>query len=484
MRARFALGVVAALSAVGPWLVGPGAAVAAENKDAVAVIIGNKAYENRDVPEVTFAHNDADAIRRYVTDILGFRERNVIDLRDATQAEIEGAFGNERSHKGDLWRLVREGRSDVVVYYSGHGMPGLSDGQGYLLPSNAAPARVEINGYPLEVLYANLAKLNARSVLVLLDACFSGASHAGTLVPAGSGITVAPKGAAAPQGLTVLTAAGADQIASWDLEAGHGLFTEHLLRGVYGTADSPEFAGDGDGRVTAGELKRYLDEEMTYAARRAFGREQDASFEGDAGRVLAAFPPDRPPIRPGETAVAAVVAPPRPEAPAVTDEAVGVYPETFRDCAECPEMVVIPPGEFVMGSPESETTREGVPKEYAKWGRPRHTVRIGRPFALGKYEVTRGEFAAFVRESGHQANRCFAFTGGDWKPDASKSWRDPGYRQTDHDPVACVSWDDAEAYLGWLSRETGKTYRFGERIGMGVRGAGGDDDGAVLGRER
>lgn len=94
MRVRFALGVVAALSAVGPWLVGQGAAVAAENKDAVAVIIGNKTYENRDVPEVSFAHNDADAIRRYVTDILGFRERNVIDLRDATQAEIEGAFGN------------------------------------------------------------------------------------------------------------------------------------------------------------------------------------------------------------------------------------------------------------------------------------------------------------------------------------------------------------------------------------------------------
>ena len=316
MRARLAFGVVAALAA-GMWLVGQGAAVAAENKDAVAVIIGNKAYENRDVPEVSFAHNDADAVRRYVTDILGFRERNIIDLRDATQAEIEGAFGNERSHKGDLWRLVREGRSDVVVYYSGHGMPGLSDGQGYLLPSNAAPARVEINGYPLEVLYANLAKLNARSVLVLLDACFSGTSHAGPLVPAGSGITVAPKGAAPPRGITVLTAAGADQIASWDLEAGHGLFTEHLLRGVYGTADSPEFAGDGDGRVTAAELKHYLDEEMTYAARRAFGREQDASFEGDGARVLSAFPPDRPPMRPRVTAVSAAVAPPEPEAPAV-----------------------------------------------------------------------------------------------------------------------------------------------------------------------
>ena len=309
---------------------------------------------------------------------------------------------------------MREGRSDVVVYYSGHGMPGLSDGQGYLLPSNAAPARVEINGYPLEVLYANLAKLNARSVLVLLDACFSGASHAGTLVRAGSGLTVAPKGAAAPQGLTVLTAASADQIASWDLEAGHGLFTEHRLRGVYGTADSPEFAGDGDGRVTAGELKRYLEEEMTYAARRTFGREQDASFEGDGARVLSAFPPDRPPTRPAETAVAAVVVPPEPEVPAVADEVIGVYPETFQDCARCPEMVVIPPGDFVMGSWVSEEGRvsnEG----------PRHTVVTGRPFALGKYEVTRGEYALFISETGSRSGGCSIERGSQRKHEGSRT---------------------------------------------------------------
>ena len=120
--------------------------LAAENPDGVAVIIGNKAYTHPDVPEVSFAHNDADAIKRYVIEKLGYRERNVIDLRDATQAEIEGVFGNERSYKGDLWRRVRKGRSDVVVFYSGHGMPGLQDGRSYLLPSNVPPGRVEISG--------------------------------------------------------------------------------------------------------------------------------------------------------------------------------------------------------------------------------------------------------------------------------------------------------------------------------------------------
>ena len=109
----------------------------------------------------------------------------------------------------------------------------------------------EISGYPLAVLYANLRKLKARSVLVLLDACFSGTSHGGSLLPAGS-IALVKRGVAPPpRGLTVLTAAGSDQIASWDLKAEHGLFTEHFLRAVYGAADDKQAGGNGDGQVTA-----------------------------------------------------------------------------------------------------------------------------------------------------------------------------------------------------------------------------------------
>ncbi len=180
------------------------------NPDGVAVIIGNRSYAHGDVPEVSYAHRDADAIRRYVIDVLGFRERNVVVIEDASQAELEGAFGNERSIRGEIYRLYREGKSDIVVFYSGHGMPGLSDGRGYLLPVDVDPGKTEINGYPLETLYANLAQLDARSVLVLIDACFSGATAAGgSLLPAGSVMVRAPEGTSAPGGLTVLTAAGA-----------------------------------------------------------------------------------------------------------------------------------------------------------------------------------------------------------------------------------------------------------------------------------
>ena len=148
------------------------APVAAEitNPNGVAVIIGNSAYEGG-LPEVDFAHNDADAFLAFVVDVMGFDPENIIDLRDATKAQLEAAFGNERSHEGILWSyLDPRGTSDVVVFYSGHGVPGLRDQRGYLLPVNADPNIPEINGYPVDLLYENLGKLNARSVAVHLDA--------------------------------------------------------------------------------------------------------------------------------------------------------------------------------------------------------------------------------------------------------------------------------------------------------------------------
>ena len=77
-----------------------------------------------------------------------------------------------------------------------------------------------------------------------------------------------------------------DQVASWDEKAKHGLFTKRLLDALAGAADKGDY-GNGDGKVTVGEVKKYLDDEMTYAARRQFRREQTATIKGDADTVLA-----------------------------------------------------------------------------------------------------------------------------------------------------------------------------------------------------
>jgi formylglycine-generating enzyme required for sulfatase activity len=111
-------------------------------------------------------------------------------------------------------------------------------------------------------------------------------------------------------------------------------------------------------------------------------------------------------------------------------------------------MVVIPAGSFQMGS----TTGDADEK-------PVHNVNV-KGFALGKYEVTRGQFAAFVAASGHNAgNSCWVFTRNDWRDTPERNWRNPGFTQTDKDPVACVNWEDAQAYVKWVSQKSGKQYR-------------------------
>lgn len=257
-----------------------------DNPDGIAVIIGNKNYAG-DVPDVDFAHNDAKAMKRFVIDVLGFREANIIDLRDTTQTAISAVFGNDRSIRGQLWRWVRPKESDVVVFYSGHGVPDTRAGRNdrYLLPVDADPNAPEIGGFSLELLFKNLTKLDARSVTVFLDACFSGESAAGFLIRKTSGIRVTAKPVTE---LTVLTAAKGNQVAFWDQEAQQGLFTKYLLDGLYGAADAGRY-GNNDGRVTLNEAKRYLDYEMSYAARRNFGREQQVVSWGNDDDVLSAY---------------------------------------------------------------------------------------------------------------------------------------------------------------------------------------------------
>ena len=121
---RALIGAVAAASVLATQV-----HAAPQNLDAVAVIIGNKDYGD-EIPEVSFALNDAAAMKRYVVEVLGFDAENIIDLSNATAARMTATFGNERDHKGKLWSyLDPAGGSDIVVFYSGHGMPGLDDGR-------------------------------------------------------------------------------------------------------------------------------------------------------------------------------------------------------------------------------------------------------------------------------------------------------------------------------------------------------------------
>ncbi|UCG73536.1 MAG: SUMF1/EgtB/PvdO family nonheme iron enzyme [Chromatiales bacterium] len=133
---------------------------------------------------------------------------------------------------------------------------------------------------------------------------------------------------------------------------------------------------------------------------------------------------------------------------------------TFRDCPRCPELVRIPAGSFVMGSTPEETSRAGVPDSRAPNEHPPVPVTVERPFAIGRYEVTIGDFRQFADDTGFVAQPgCFGLNGRVWAMDPAATWSAPGYPVTDDYPAACLTAGDYQQYLDWLSKKTGATYR-------------------------
>ena len=138
--------------------------------------------------------------------------------------------------------------------------------------------------------------------------------------------------------------------------------------------------------------------------------------------------------------------------------------ESSRDCADCPLMVTIPGGSFSMGSSPSgisSAVSEGAKAENIQDETPQHDVTV-KPFAMSVTEVTRDQFDAFVRATGHQAGGpCWVYSKTEYKfvESSANDWRDPGFSQSGNHPVVCVNWNDARAYVRWLSQKTGKAYR-------------------------
>ncbi len=133
--------------------------------------------------------------------------------------------------------------------------------------------------------------------------------------------------------------------------------------------------------------------------------------------------------------------------------------DVFRDCDACPEMIVLPAGQFVMGTPGART-----PAGVAAAEADATVITVARGFALGRVEVTRGQFARFITASGHEPRlgcRTWEPTLGRFGENARRGWQDPATpaAPTEDHPVTCLSFDDAQSYVKWLAAETGERYR-------------------------
>jgi len=139
--------------------------------------------------------------------------------------------------------------------------------------------------------------------------------------------------------------------------------------------------------------------------------------------------------------------------------------QAFRDCSTCPEMVVIPAGSFTMGSTVGELGHNFYTDYQLAVEGALRKVSI-RQFAAGKFDITRGQWAAFVKATNRQTHGGCSWSGlpapagsNLWDPNPDASWKNLGFLQDDDHPVVCITWNDAKDYVQWLSLKTGANYR-------------------------
>ena len=250
------------------------------NPNAVAVVIGNQTYARGEVPPVDYAARDAAMVRRFLVQTFGFREQNIIFEKDASFTTLTRIFGAKDDPKGQLYGYVQpDGSSDVFIFYSGHGAPDPGTGTAYLVSSDADPQAIRLTGYSMKQLQANLAQIPARSITMVLDACFSGLADRGALLRGISPITLRVENPVLTHPRSVvLTASQSTEVSGWYDTQKHGLFTYVFLDAV-----AKAFAGgDAIAVPSARDLAAQVGPEVQRLSRRLRQREQTPQLYGSA----------------------------------------------------------------------------------------------------------------------------------------------------------------------------------------------------------
>ena len=216
----------------------------AVNPNTFVIIIANEDYKS--VAPVPFALNDGRTLAKYCQRTLGVPAANIKVHENATYNDIRLAVAWIKNVCEKY-----EGEASVIFYYAGHGIPDASDKSAYLLPVDG-DGRYVATGYKLDDLYQKLGEMPAKSVTVMLDACFSGANRDGQMLASERGVALKSKGAVPQGNMVVFSAAQGDETALPFEEEGHGMFTYYLLKKLQDT----------QGDVTLDDLSQYVIKEV------------------------------------------------------------------------------------------------------------------------------------------------------------------------------------------------------------------------------
>ena len=482
-------------------------------RDSWAVIIGINDYQHAKIPKLRAAINDARAVERTLV-AQGFRRERIVTLtdREATKAAIERVLGDQlRTQLGEDDRLL--------VFFAGHGMTVRvkNEDEGYLLPVDADPGQLYSTAISMDALGRLSRRLPAKHVLYVVDACYSGYA---VYRPRSVTSELLEEMVRKPA-IQILTAGRHGDEAQE--RRGNGVFTEVFLRGIQGGAFQ-----SGKGWLASDELYTWV-RERVYAESSKLQLPQFGNLHGEGQFVFVKPPSAVAPkvfeearvgalalasrtagveiwvgdqkvgeIRQGRTLVVAdlaegrhrviakkagqrdwqrdvdVVANQRTE---VTIDLEPLAPPKVVRADDGVEMVLVPAGEFWMGSTDAEITRsvEACPKQTGRdeaWckarlegERPRRRVELDG-FYIDRHEITNALFARFATASGHRTNAERENVGWVWRQeDGGTRWQPfrtpgatwqhpngPGATAPDDHPVVQVTWNDAVAYCRWAGK--------------------------------
>ncbi|CAM2194958.1 Sulfatase-modifying factor enzyme domain-containing protein [Paraburkholderia kururiensis] len=131
-------------------------------------------------------------------------------------------------------------------------------------------------------------------------------------------------------------------------------------------------------------------------------------------------------------------------------------PLRFKDCDVCSEMISIQSGSYLMGATTDEFVGAAGYQSMYSYESPRHQVNV-KSFAIAIFSVTRHQFSVFAKETGFSEKGCRIFNGFKWEFNSDADWQNPGFRQTDQDPVVCISWGGAQKFIEWINSKIPNT---------------------------